>query len=92
MLPDHDVYITDWRNFRDVPLSDGRFGFDEYIDHVTRFLNVLGPGSHLLAVCQPCVQALAVTAVMAEGRRSMCSPNAHPDGGADRHQDQPPPR
>ena len=66
MLPDHDVYITDWANARDVPLSDGRFGFDEYVDHVVRFLNVLGPGAHLLAVCQPCVQALIVTAVMAE--------------------------
>jgi polyhydroxyalkanoate depolymerase len=66
MLPDHDVYITDWINARDVPLSAGRFGFDEYVDHVVRFLNVLGPGSHLLAVCQPCVQALIVTAVMAE--------------------------
>jgi polyhydroxyalkanoate depolymerase len=66
MLPDHDVYITDWVNARDVPIEAGRFGFDEYIDHVARFLAVLGPGSHLLAVCQPCVQALAATAVMAE--------------------------
>ena len=66
MLPDHDVYITDWKNARDVPLDGGRFGFDEYVDHVVRFLNLLGPGSHLLAVCQPCVQALMVTAVMAE--------------------------
>ena len=66
MLPDHDVYITDWANAREVPVSEGRFGFDEYVDHVVRFLNVLGPGAHLLAVCQPCVQALIVTAVMAE--------------------------
>ncbi len=66
MLPDHDVYITDWANARDIPVSDGRFGFDEYVDHVVRFLNVIGPGAHLLAVCQPCVQALAVTAVMSE--------------------------
>ncbi len=66
MLPDHDVYITDWANARGVPVSEGRFGFDEYVDHVVRFLNVLGPGAHLLAVCQPCVQALIVTAVMAE--------------------------
>jgi len=66
MLPDHDVYITDWTNAREVPLSEGRWGFDEYVDDVVRFLNVLGPGAHLLAVCQPCVQALIVTAVMAE--------------------------
>jgi poly(3-hydroxybutyrate) depolymerase len=66
MLPDHDVYITDWHNARDVPLTAGRFGFDEYIDHLIKFLEVLGPGTHLLAVCQPCVAALAAAAVMAQ--------------------------
>lgn len=66
LLPDHDVYITDWHNARDVPLSAGRFGFDEYVDHIIRFLEILGPGAHLLAVCQPCVQALVATAVMSE--------------------------
>ena len=59
LLPDHDVYITDWANARDVGIWHGRFGFDEYVDHVMWFLNVLGPGAHLVAVCQPCVQALA---------------------------------
>ena len=57
MLPDHDVFITDWHNARDVPLTAGRFGFDEYIDHLIKFLEVLGPGTHMLAVCQPCVAA-----------------------------------
>ena len=66
LLPEHDVYITDWHNARDVGLWHGRFGFDEYVDHLIRFLEVLGPGAHMLAVCQPCVQALAATAVMAE--------------------------
>jgi polyhydroxyalkanoate depolymerase len=66
LLPDHDVYITDWHNARDVPLDAGRFGFDEYIDHVVRFLEVMGEGSHLLAVCQPCAHALAAVAVMAQ--------------------------
>jgi len=66
MLADHDVYITDWHNARDVPLRQGRFGFDEFVDHVIRFLEVLGPGAHLLAVCQPCVAALAAVALMAE--------------------------
>jgi len=66
MIPDHDVYITDWVNAREVPLSAGPFGFDEYIDHTIRWLGVLGPGSHLLAVCQPCVQALSATAVMSD--------------------------
>ena len=66
LLPEHDVYITDWHNARDVGLWHGRFGFNEYVDHLIRFLEVLGPGAHMLAVCQPCVQALAAAAVMAE--------------------------
>ena len=66
MLPEHDVYITDWHNARDVPLSAGRFGFDDYVDHLIRFLEKIGPGAHVIAVCQPCVAALAATAVMAQ--------------------------
>src|SRR3954451_9892787 len=66
LLPDHDVYITDWKNARDVSLSDGVFGFDEYVDHLIRFLEIMGEGSHMIAVCQPAVAALAATAVMAE--------------------------
>jgi poly(3-hydroxybutyrate) depolymerase len=65
-LRDHDVYITDWHNARDVPLAAGRFGLDEYIAHVIDFLAHLGPGSHLMSICQPCPAALAATAVMAE--------------------------
>lgn len=66
MLQDHDVYITDWHNARDVPLKAGRFGLDEYIDHLIRFLETIGPGAHLMAICQPCVPALAAAAVMAQ--------------------------
>jgi len=66
MLPEHDVYITDWHNARDVPLASGRFGCDEYIDHLIKFLEVIGPGAHVLAVCQPCVATLAAVAVMAQ--------------------------
>ena len=66
MLPEHDVYITDWHNARDVPTSQGRFGFDDYTDHLIRFLETIGPGAHLLAVCQPCVAALVAAAVMAQ--------------------------
>jgi poly(3-hydroxybutyrate) depolymerase len=65
MLADHDVYITDWHNARDVPLSHGRFGLAEYVQHVIRFVDHLGPGTHLLAVCQPCVPTLAAVALMA---------------------------
>jgi polyhydroxyalkanoate depolymerase len=66
MLPEHDVFITDWHNARDVPLTAGRFGCDEYIDHLIKFLEVTGPGTHVLAVCQPCVAVLAAVAVMAQ--------------------------
>ena len=70
LLADHDVYITDWANARDVPLSEGPFGFDDYVDHVVRFLEVLGPGAHVVAVCQPAVQTLAAAALMAETRNA----------------------
>ena len=66
MLPDHDVFITDWHNARDVPLIAGRFGVDEYVDHLIKFLEVMGPGSHVLAVCQPCVAVLSAVAAMAQ--------------------------
>jgi polyhydroxyalkanoate depolymerase len=63
LLRDHDVYITDWHNARDIALSDGRFGFDEYVAHLIRFIEKIGPGTHLLAVCQPTVAALAAVAL-----------------------------
>ncbi len=66
LLQDHDVFITDWHNARDVPLSHGAFALDDYIDHMIRFLAAIGPGAHVVAVCQPCVAALAATALMAE--------------------------
>ncbi|MDF2617778.1 MAG: polyhydroxyalkanoate depolymerase, intracellular [Xanthobacteraceae bacterium] len=66
LLPENDVYVTDWANARDVPLSAGRFGFDDYVEHVIRFLEAIGPGGHVLAVCQPCVQVLTAAAVMAQ--------------------------
>jgi polyhydroxyalkanoate depolymerase len=66
MLPDHDVCITDWHNARDVGIAHGRFGFDDYIDHLIAWLGKMGPGTHVVAVCQPCVQALAAAAVMAQ--------------------------
>src|SRR5262249_14910639 len=68
LLPEHDVYITDWHNARDIPLEAGDFGFADYVDTLIAFLEHLGPGAHLFAVCQPCVQALAATALMAEDK------------------------
>jgi poly(3-hydroxybutyrate) depolymerase len=66
LLQDHDVYITDWHNARDVSLRHGAFALDDYIDHMIRFTQTIGPGTHVVAVCQPCVAALAATAIMAE--------------------------
>jgi len=66
LLPENDVYITDWRNAREAPVAAGPFGFDEYVEHVISFLERMGPGSHLLSVCQPCAHALAAVAIMAE--------------------------
>jgi polyhydroxyalkanoate depolymerase len=66
LLADHEVYVTDWHNARDIPVSAGAFGFDDHVDHVVQFLERIGPGAHVVAVCQPCVQVLAAAAVMAE--------------------------
>lgn len=66
MLGEHDVYITDWHNARDVPLADGPFGFDDFVGHLVRFLELLGPETHVVAVCQPTVATLAAVALMAE--------------------------
>jgi poly(3-hydroxybutyrate) depolymerase len=66
MLPDHDVCITDWHNARDVSTTDGRFGFDDYVSHLIGWLEKLGGPTHMVAVCQPCVQVLTAASVMAQ--------------------------
>ncbi|MGI9462510.1 MAG: polyhydroxyalkanoate depolymerase, partial [Aestuariivirgaceae bacterium] len=58
MLPYADVYITDWVDARQVPLAEGSFDLDDYIDYVIEMLQLLGPGSHVMAVCQPSVPVL----------------------------------
>jgi poly(3-hydroxybutyrate) depolymerase len=68
LLPDHDVHITDWTNARDVPPSAGPFRLDDFLDHIIRFLEAMGPGGHVLAVCQPAPATLAAVALMAEAR------------------------
>ncbi|MFZ2996011.1 polyhydroxyalkanoate depolymerase [Sphingobium sp.] len=68
LLRDHDVYITDWKNARDVPLAAGRFGFDEYVDYIIHFFQEMGEGTHMVSVCQPCVPALAAVALMSEDK------------------------
>ncbi len=63
-LPNHDVYITDWRNARSVPLADGRFDLDDYIDYVISIMHMMQGDVHVVAVCQPAVPVLAAVAVM----------------------------
>lgn len=65
MLPDSDVYITDWKDVRDVPLTAGQFGLDDYIAYVKDMIRALGPDVHVVAVCQPTVPAVAAVALMA---------------------------
>jgi polyhydroxyalkanoate depolymerase len=66
LLPDNDVYITDWHNARDIPRSDGPFALDDYIDHIIKFFEHIGPGAHVVGVCQPCNALLATIGVMAQ--------------------------
>ena len=66
MLHGAEVYITDWADAKLVPVAEGLFDLDDYIDYVIEFLEHIGPGAHLMAVCQPSVPAFAATAVMAE--------------------------
>ncbi len=66
MLLDHDVYVTDWHSAREITVAAGRFGLDEYVDHLVRFQRVLGPDAHMMAVCQPCVPAVMAAAVLAQ--------------------------
>ncbi|MBK7284782.1 MAG: polyhydroxyalkanoate depolymerase [Sphingomonadales bacterium] len=73
MLPKHDVYITDWRDARNVPLSEGHFDLDDYVDYLIEFLEIIGPGAHMLAVCQPSVPAYAAVAVMSADKHK-CLP------------------
>jgi poly(3-hydroxybutyrate) depolymerase len=63
-LPDHDVYITDWADARLVPVTDGAFDLDDYIDYLISIHHFLGAGAHVIGVCQPSVPVLAAVAVM----------------------------
>ncbi len=66
MLPGHDVYITDWIDARDVPMFEGNFNLDDYIDYLMAFMRSLGPELNVMAVCQPAVPTLAATALLAQ--------------------------
>jgi poly(3-hydroxybutyrate) depolymerase len=64
LLPHADIYITDWTDARDVPIHEGDFDLTTYVDYVIHYLTVLGPGAHVMAVCQPSVPVMAATAIM----------------------------
>jgi poly(3-hydroxybutyrate) depolymerase len=68
LLPEHDVYITDWTDARMVPLTEGPFHLDDYIYYVQEFIRLLGPDVHVLSVCQPTVPVLAAIALMATAK------------------------
>ena len=70
-LPNHDVYITEWRDARTVPISEGRFDLDDYIDYVISMLHALGGDTHVVAVCQPAVPVIAAVCAYGSGRRSL---------------------
>ncbi|KTD43625.1 polyhydroxyalkanoate depolymerase [Legionella parisiensis] len=64
LLPFYDVYITDWKNARDVPLSEGAFDLDDFIEYIISYFRLLGPEVNVMAVCQPTVPVLAALALM----------------------------
>ena len=66
LLPDCEVYITDWHNARDIPVSEGKFDVEDYTLYLVEFLKYLGPQTHVIAVCQPAPLTLAATAYLAE--------------------------
>jgi poly(3-hydroxybutyrate) depolymerase len=73
LLPGHDVWITDWRDAKLVPLDEGRFDLDDYVDYLIAYLEHIGPGAHMLAVCQPSVPAFAAACLMSADRNP-CRP------------------
>jgi polyhydroxyalkanoate depolymerase len=92
LLPEHDVYITDWLDARTVPLSRGSFDLEDYITYVMAFLAHLGPQTHVIAVCQPTVPVLCAVSLMAQNKgpedRSLGNSShgsAHDRGRVGRH-------
>ncbi len=88
-LPNHDVYITDWTDARMVPLAEGRFDLDDYIDYIISILHRLGGDTHVIAVCQPSVPVLAATALMEAAQRPLRAAFDYADGRSDRYAQQP---
>jgi poly(3-hydroxybutyrate) depolymerase len=74
-LPFFDVYITDWINANQVPITSGSFDLDNFIDYIISYIEFLGPDVHVMAVCQPTVPVLAATAIMSENK-DKCVPKS----------------
>ena len=66
LLTDAEVYVTDWHNARDIPVSKGKFDIEDYTNYLVDFMRFLGPETHVMAVCQPVPLTLAATAILAE--------------------------
>ncbi|MEL6299227.1 MAG: polyhydroxyalkanoate depolymerase [Pseudomonadota bacterium] len=75
MIQEHDVYITDWTDARDVPVFQGDFNLDDFIEYLIEFMQFIGPETHVIAVCQPAVPALAAVAHMAKSQMA-CQPSS----------------
>jgi len=75
MLPEHEVFITDWIDAREVSLSDGPFDLNDFIDYIIEFVQYIGTNTHVIGVCQPAVPALIATAVMA-ANDDPCQPSS----------------
>lgn len=80
-LADYDVYITDWKNARDVPASAGRWGVDEYIDYLLEFIRTLGPNTHVMGLCQSVPLVMATVAVMSQDNDPCTPPSITLSGG-----------
>ena len=84
-LPTHEVYITDWSDARMVPLTEGRFDLDDYVDYVIEMLHVLGGNMHIIAVCQPSVPVVAAVSLMEADRDPYVPLVDDADGRPDRY-------
>ena len=73
MLPNHDVYVTDWQDCRFIPVQADRFNLSDFIDYLIDFMHYLGPNTHAIAVCQPAVPMLAAISVMSTWG-DLCTP------------------
>ncbi|MDB2478588.1 polyhydroxyalkanoate depolymerase [Alphaproteobacteria bacterium] len=93
LLPDCEVYVTDWKNARDIPFSKGKFDIEDFTKYLIEFFKELSPKLHILAVCQPAPLALAATAFLAKEKKYLPSsltliggpidPNANPTSVTD---------